>query len=110
MYMKHVKHALILASILTGLGAALPAAAQSPFGGEYTSDNWSRYYEQTARPMIAKMNPSDVKKVMEMEMSLAKMESAHRTTMTKMDLEHKMAILKMRQELESFIYTKGGGF
>jgi pyruvoyl-dependent arginine decarboxylase (PvlArgDC) len=106
MYMKHVKRALILASMLAGMGAALPAAAQFGFGGEYASDNWSKYYEQTARPMVAKMTATDTKKVMEMEMGLAKMEVAHRTTMTKMDLDHKMTILKMRQELESFIFSK----
>ena len=102
---KFVKSTLIAAAMFATLGSALPASAQ--FAGEYASDNWQSYYTTVARPMIAKMNAGDVKKVMEMEMALAKMEMAHRATMNKMDLDHKMSILKMRQELESFIFGKG---
>jgi hypothetical protein len=102
---KFVKLALVAAAVAVTLGSALPAAALN--GGEYASDNWQNYYSMMIKPMVAKMNATEVKKVMEMEMALAKMEMAHRSTMTKMDLDHKMTILKMRQELESFIFSKG---
>jgi hypothetical protein len=102
--MKRIKTAVIAASLLGALGASLPASAQ--FAGEYDSDNWSRYYSQVVRPMVTKMPSADVKKVMEMEMAVAKMESEHRATMMKMDSEHKMAVLKMRQQLEDYIYTR----
>jgi hypothetical protein len=102
--MKLLKSTVIAASMMTALAASLPASAQ--FGGEYDSDNWTRYYTQMVRPMIAKMPATEAKKVMEMEMSIAKMESEHRATMMKMDGDHKMAVLKMRQQLEDYIYTR----
>lgn len=103
--MKTLKYAIAAASMMTALSAAVPASAQ--FGGEYTSDNWSRYYTEVMRPMIAKMPAAEAKKVMDMEMSIAKMESEHRATMMKMESDHKMSVLKMRQELELALYRGG---
>jgi hypothetical protein len=102
--MKHLKSALIAASLFAAMGAALPTSAASGFGGEYASDNWYSYYQQASRPMMTKMTAADVKKVMEMEMALAKMEANHHAAMTKMEIDHKMTVIKMRQELEQFVF------
>jgi hypothetical protein len=95
MYMKHLKSALIATAMF------------AQYSGEYPSDNWHNYYSQMIKPMVAKMNAAEVKKVMEMEMALAKMEANHTSTMSKMTMDHKLAVMKMRQDIETFVFFKG---
>ena len=97
--MKQLKHALVAVSMLAGLGAALPASAQV-LAGEYAVDHWPRYFSEVLRPMMAKMPMEEKKKVMEMEMAMAKMDLDHRATMVKMENDHRMAMMKARQAME----------
>lgn len=49
----------------------------------------------------------DKQKVTAMEMAILKMRAERGMTMMKMDADHKMAIAKMRRELQEFIVGKG---
>ena len=102
--MKSVKTALLALSMIGAMGIATSATAD---GGFAEADAGSRYFTQM-RPMVAKMNAADKKKAMDMEMAIMKMESAHQMAMGKATMEHKLSIMKMRQEYEDLIYSKGG--
>lgn len=103
--MKHIKGVLTAMALTGMLGAATPALAVND--ALYGSEQWSREYMASVRPLVAKLAMADKKKVMDMEMAIMRMESDHAMTMMKMDTDHKMAIAKMRRELEEFIYGKG---
>ena len=102
--MRSVKTALLALSMIGAVGMASTAVAD---GGWSESDGGSRYFTQM-RPMVAKMNATDKKKAMDMEMAIMKMETSHQMAMTKATMEHRMAIMKMRQEYDDLVYSKGG--
>jgi hypothetical protein len=102
--MKMIQKTALLAAMVASFGASLPASAQ--FAGQYESD-WPRFFNETVRPMMAKMSPADKKKAMEMEIAIKRMEGDHAMSMMKSEVAHRATIEKMRRELEDLIYTRG---